>query len=119
MTKSKTFNPKEHLIDIKGKEYLPVAWRIVWFRESHPDWTIETRMIDWDKDKMYCVFQAKIYDKERLIATGTKSESKQGFKDYIEKAETGSIGRALAYCGYGTQFEPELNEKERLADAPQ
>ncbi len=31
---------------------------------------------------------------------------------------TGAVGRALAYCGYGTQFAPELEEGNRLADAP-
>ena len=38
----------------------------------------------------------------------------------MEKAETGSIGRALAYCGYGTQFAAsELEEApERPVDAP-
>ena len=37
----------------------------------------------------------------------------------MEKAETGSIGRALAYCGYGTQFcADELDEAERIVDAP-
>jgi hypothetical protein len=40
------------------------------------------------------------------------------FSVYIEKAETGSIGRALAMCGYGTLQAPEFDEQERLADAP-
>lgn len=31
---------------------------------------------------------------------------------------TGAIGRALAMCGYGTQFAPELEEGPRLADSP-
>ncbi|HTD18454.1 MAG TPA: hypothetical protein VK667_02885, partial [Ktedonobacteraceae bacterium] len=37
---------------------------------------------------------------------------------YIEKAETGAIGRALAALGYGTQFAPELNEEHRIVDSP-
>ena len=41
-----------------------------------------------------------------------------GFPDYIEKAETGAIGRALAMCGYGTLQAPEFDEQDRLADAP-
>jgi hypothetical protein len=41
-----------------------------------------------------------------------------GFPDYIEKAETGAIGRALAMCGYGTLQAPEFDEQDRLADMP-
>ncbi len=37
---------------------------------------------------------------------------------HLEKSETGAIGRALALCGFGTQFTPELDEGERLADSP-
>ena len=37
----------------------------------------------------------------------------------MEKAETGSIGRALALLGYGTQFcADELDEGDRIVDAP-
>jgi hypothetical protein len=52
------------------------------------------------------------------MATATKMENVRGFPDYLEKSETGAVGRALAFCGYGTQFAPELEESNRLADAP-
>ena len=32
------FNPNEHMMKLKGKDYLQVMWRLVWFREDHPDW---------------------------------------------------------------------------------
>lgn len=111
------FNPKEHLMSIKGKEYLPVAWRIVWMREEHKDWSINTEIVQL-KDGG-AVFKATISDETgRVLATAHKSETKTGFADYMEKAETGSVGRALAMCGFGTQFEPELEEGDRLADSP-
>ena len=53
-----------------------------------------------------------------VIATARKRETQAGFPDYIEKAETGAIGRALAMCGYGTLQAPEFDEQNRLADAP-
>ena len=41
-----TFNPNEHIMQIKsGKgssDYLPVQWRLVWFREHCPQGTIDT-----------------------------------------------------------------------------
>lgn len=105
------------LLDLRGKQYLQVAHRLVWFREDHADWSIETVPVTLDDTK--AIFKASIRDSYgRVISEATKSETPQGFADYIEKAETGAIGRALALCGYGTQFAPELEEGDRLADAP-
>jgi len=106
------------ILKLRGKDYLEVKWRLVWFREDHPDWSIETKIIQHDLEKS--VVSARIFnEKGRVIATGHKQEDKKGFADHLEKAETGSIGRALALCGYGTQFDGgELAEGSRLADSP-
>ncbi len=115
------------LLSLKGKEYLQVAHRLVWFREEHPLGLIKTVMIAMSgegKDE-YAVFKTEIFvnnDGERgpqLVASAHKKETRGGFDDFIEKAETGSIGRALALAGFGTQFTgDELDEKMRLADSP-
>lgn len=107
-----------NVISLKGKNYLPVAERILWFREENPDWTIKTTIVF--SDESYSQARAEIINPEgRLIATAHKSETAKGFADHMEKAETGSIGRALALCGYGTQFTNELDEgTERIVDAP-
>ena len=98
-------------------DYLPVAARIAWFRREHPDWSILTesvRLVD-----KAVVMKAIIKDaQERVIATAHKKETEIGFPDYIEKAETGAIGRALAMSGYGTLQAPEFDEGERIADSP-
>lgn len=116
------FDPKKYLIKLQGnRQYLPVSARLVWFRETHPDWGIETKAIVLDLEKQTAVFEASIYNAEsRLMAKGTKMEDAVGFSDYVEKAETGAIGRALAMCGFGTQFAPELDEYSagRFVDSP-
>lgn len=113
------FNPKEHFMPLKGKDYLPVAWRLVWLRDERKDWTVSTTMLDHDKEQRWCLFKAEIADESgRVIATGHGSESARDFGDYLEKAETKAIGRALAILGYGTQFAPELEEGERIVDSP-
>lgn len=143
---TQTFNPREHLIELKSKqgsqEYLPVQWRLVWFREACPQGEILTELITLDLDretqeegyawnnetrrsekvvkraKGYAMFKATIKDGKGGIATGYKSERAASFSEYAEKAETGAIGRALAALGYGTQFAPELDEQHRIVDAP-
>ena len=143
----KTFNPNSHIIQISTnagkKDYLPVQWRLVWFRSLCPDGKITTELLDLDRNeeceheasvwndekrkyekvikhaKGVAVFKATVEDGKSGIATGTKMENAAAFADYVEKAETGSIGRALAALGFGTQFAPELDEgDERIADAP-
>ena len=98
-------------------DYLPVAARIAWFRKDHPYWSIITE-VELQADKAV-VMKATIKDMQgTVIATARKKETEAGFPDYIEKAETGAIGRALAMCGYGTLQAPEFDEQDRLADTP-
>jgi hypothetical protein len=144
--RTRMFNPNEHLVQLKSRQgsqdYLPVQWRLVWFREHCPQGTIDTEEVDVDLDREveietyvwsnekrrsekvarkargYARFRAVVTDGKGGRATGTKSENAANFQDYIEKAETGAIGRALAALGYGTQFAPELNEEHRIVDSP-
>jgi hypothetical protein len=103
---------------VKGKDYLEVKYRLVWFREDHPTWSIETNYV-WTHDNS-ALARAVIKDEAgRVIATSHKAEHQDGFPDFLEKAETGAIGRALALIGYGTQFcADELDEGERIVDSP-
>jgi hypothetical protein len=104
--------------DMKGKDYLDVAWRVLWMREEHPDWGIETEFLQLAND--VAIAKATVRDGTgKILAQGTKSETPGGFSDFIEKSETGAIGRALALCGYGTQFTQDLDEGERIVDSPQ
>ncbi len=103
--------------DIKGKPYLAVQYRIVWFREEHPDWGIESECLLATNDETR--FKAVIKDPTgRILADGYKREDKKGFPDHYEKAQTGAIGRALGILGYGTAYAVELEEEDRLADSP-
>lgn len=102
------------LLNLRGREYLEVKYRIVWFREEHADWAIETDLLSVTENSAYA--RATIKDeKGRVIATSHKFETQKGFPDFIEKSETGAIGRALALIGYGTQFcADELDDGKRL-----
>ena len=112
------FNPNEHMMQLKGKDYLQVAWRLVWFREDHPDWSVDAQALEITED--HAIFKAEIRDADGMQkSSGHGSESKRDFGDFIEKAETKAIGRALAMLGYGTQFAgTELDEGSRIVDSP-
>jgi len=145
--RSRLFNPNEHVVQIKTKDgfrdYLPVQWRLVWFRSLCPEGVVETEMLHldpereteeeidtWNEEKNqyekvvkhakgFVVFRAVVKDGKGGTGTGTKSEKAVSFPDFIEKAETGAIGRALAVLGFGTQFTgDELDEEHRIVDSP-
>jgi hypothetical protein len=119
---SKTFKtPKGTelpFLNLKGKDYLQVQHRLIWFREEKPDWGIATEFLQLTEN--VAIARATITDPQgRVIAQGTKAETPESFAGgYIEKAESGSIGRALAFIGYGTQFAQELDD-EQIVDSPQ
>jgi hypothetical protein len=128
-----TFDPKAHLIQLPRRvkdpntghfttrqdDYLEVKWRLVWFREKYPHGCITTEEMCIDLDQGYARFKATAGDGEGGMATGTGTEMRKSFEDFVEKAETRAIGRALAALGIGTQFVgEELSEGEHVADAP-
>jgi len=117
-----TYDPKKHLMLIKGKEYLPVKERLIWWREEHPNGSVSTEIVHADYERNYYVCKATVSWTDEaghtISATGHKSESVKDFGEPMEKAETGAIGRALAMLGYGTQFAHELDEGARIVDSP-
>lgn len=104
------------IMDLKGKDYIQVAHRVVWFREEHPKGLISTSMIKLETD--YAIFKSEICVDDTILSTAHGREDSKHFIDFIEKAETKAIGRALALCGYGTAHAPEFDEKERIVDSP-
>jgi hypothetical protein len=115
--KSKKNKQTGEWIKLPPQPYLQVAHRLVWFREEHPDWQIYTEIFQ-SSDTMSIVKATIKDEKGTIIATAHKREDINDFNDHLEKAETSAIGRALAMCGYGTQFAPEMDEGDRLADSP-
>lgn len=113
------FDPQKHLMKLKGKDYLEVKWRLVWLREEHPNAMIATELVDLRDN--HAVFKATVTLPEGASATGFGSEDSKGFADFIEKAETKALGRALAGLGYGTQFCDDMvygAEEGRVVDSP-
>jgi len=131
-------------LDLGSGLYLPVRQRIVWMRGEpvpHPDWLIQTDVLEFqsgsysgqktvylggqlqdvsDVKDGYAVVKARVITTAgNTIGEGTAMERSETFHDFIEKAETAAIGRALAVAGYGTEAAIDLDEgPNNLADAP-
>jgi hypothetical protein len=127
------FDPQPHLIQLPRKvkdkttghyrtvydDYLEVKWRLCWFRDRYPHGIITTEEICVDLDRGYARYRAVVEDGEGGRAIGYGTETAEGFADYVERAETRALGRALAALGIGTQFVgQDLAEGDHVADAP-
>ncbi len=112
-------NPKTNTWETSYADYLEVKWRMVWFRSENPENT-KTAILDKiiDLERNFAYFELQVTDSKGNVEIGVGSETGEDFPDYIEKAYTKAYGRALAALGYGTQFAPELDEGDRIADSP-
>ena len=92
------------IVSIHGKEYKTVAYRVNEFREQHPDYTIQTDLVE--ANDVLVIVKASILNNEgRLLATGYAEEVRAASKinrtSALENAETSAIGRALSALGMG------------------
>lgn len=135
MTSTK-FNPNEHLRTFQRRQrqldgsyrtvevdYLDVKWRIVWFREVHPQGCIVTELLS-NPGESPAVVRAEVsyWDgDQQVVGTGLGSCGEDDWSDWLEKAETRAIGRALGLLGFGTQFCEDFDEviSDAPVDAPQ
>ncbi|MGH2585692.1 MAG: hypothetical protein ACRDJE_12330 [Dehalococcoidia bacterium] len=115
------FDASRYVVKLRGKEYLEVKWRLLWLRTQHPDASIETDLASHDLQRQMAIFKARVTIPGGGSATGWGQEEAADFGDYLEKAETKALGRALAALGFGTQFTEDFEfgaENERVVDSP-
>ncbi|MDQ3695526.1 MAG: hypothetical protein M3464_18190 [Chloroflexota bacterium] len=114
-----SFDPTPHLRQLRGRggngEYLDVKWSLVWLRREHPDAQIVTEHVQIDST--LAIFKATVSLPTGGIATGYGSETTADFRDYIEKAETKAIGRALRALGFGAPNNEGEDEVETVTPA--
>jgi hypothetical protein len=122
------FDPAAHLVQFKGRDYLNVQNRLIWFIRdqraltamglARTTYVLQTELVEIDRAQGWAHFKTYARDVLGNEATMYGSESAHDFPDYIEKASTKSLGRALLLLGYGTAFTGEIDEGERVVDAP-
>jgi len=116
MTERGPFDPSKYLSKVGKADYLEVKWRLVWLRDVAPEATLDTEHIRLDD--LAAIFKATVQLPTGARATGYGNCTAEEFGDYIEKAESKAIGRALAALGFGTQFAGDFAEGTKIADSP-
>lgn len=114
------FDASRYLTKLNGRDYLEVKWRLLWLRTEHPEAAVTTELMRLEDG--LALFKAQVSIPGSGAATGWGSETENDFGDYIEKAETKALGRALAALGYGTQFCEDFDfhtkDSGKVVDSP-
>lgn len=96
---------------IRGKEYVEVSERVQIFRRDYPAHRLDTSVLF--KEPGYVMMKTVVSDPEgNIISTGIAEEVRGepmlpngreniNYDNYVEIAETSSVGRALGFLGIG------------------
>ena len=113
------------VMSLKGKDYMMVQQRLLWFVEENPRYDIQTDFVKLNDEEAIAKCTVSILEDTpagvRVVrkVTDYKSENSKGFPDFAEKSATGALGRCLSLLGYGTQFAAaDLDEGARIVDSP-
>ena len=91
---------KDKAIDIKGKKYVLVSDRVLYFNEHYPNWSIQTtRESVGDMEIVKAFVVPDISAPTRMFTWYSQAKRGDGFinkTSALENAETSAVGRALA-----------------------
>jgi predicted Zn-ribbon and HTH transcriptional regulator len=119
-------NLKDKAIEIKGKSYVLVADRVIYFNETYPNGCIQTEQLaSEDRVEFKAVVIPDACKPERFFTGHSQAVWGDGYinkTSALENAETSAVGRALALMGIGVieslASVDEIN-KATLMEKPQ
>lgn len=120
------FNPADFIIHLdNGTEYMQTYYRMLWFHLKYPDGLIDPQIRNVSSE--LAVVETKIFrnynDKEddKYIARASAMRRSTDIPNYLEAAETASIGRALSRLAFNIASVPDDEAdgtNEQFAEAP-
>ena len=96
---------KEKAIDIKGKAYVLVSDRVLYFNENYPNGAITTeRFTEWEMEVVKATVIPNVDNPARCFTGYSQAKWWDGYinkTSALENAETSAVGRAMAFMWIG------------------
>lgn len=108
--------------NIKGNAYLRVADRIAWMRRDYPCAEVSTHIHSVSATGAVITATIRLVNNNGFdegSGSGIGTCKAEDFGDFVEKAETAAIGRALGTLGYGTADQIERGVVDTPRPRPQ
>lgn len=103
--------------DEQPKKYMPVAARLSWYLQNHPDLPSPIPTLIKDENGIV-IYEAVLLDENgTVLSKATGIENVRNYEDpcmAYQKAETQAVGRCLRNRGYGIAFEDEGDELQPI-----
>lgn len=110
---------KDKAIQFKGKDYVLVSDRVLYFNETYKQGSIETELISEPNSELVVVKATVSPDGARKFTGYSQAKWGQGYintTSALENAETSAVGRALAFMGIGVIESIASADEIRKAD---
>ena len=105
-------------VNIKGKEYVEVNERLIYFRKTYPNYSLTSEVLE-KTEKSILILATISDDNGRVISTGMAEEEKGSTfinkTSYVENCETSAVGRALGMMGIGIETSIATAEEVKQA----
>lgn len=130
MTNEKTATGKslkEKAVSIKGKSYVLVSDRVIYFNENFPNGSIRTEIVKYEDKQVIikAIVTPDFTDPNRFFTGYAQEIEGDGYinkTSALENAETSAVGRALAMLGIGVidsiASVDEINKAENRTKQP-
>lgn len=122
------FNPADFIMHLDdGKEYMQTYYRILWFHLKYPDGLIDPQIRNVSPElavvetKIYRHYSDRAEDKYIARASALRKSGEGIAANYLEAAETASIGRALSRLAFNIASVPNDEDDgsdNQFAEAP-
>lgn len=91
-------------VNIKGKEYVEVNERLIYFRDNYEGYSLTSEVLE--KTETTILIKASVINPEGVVIANGLAEEEKGSTfinktSYVENCETSAWGRALANFGIG------------------